>query len=274
MKKVYGTIVRSSIAWPLALIWLVPFVGVLMSSIRPFKELLGGWWVLREFTPGFENYTKALFGGMNRYLLNTILITIPTVVLSVIVSSMAAYAFSRYAFFSKNILFLCIIILQAIPQQMLLIPIFSLLRISRLLNTFLGIILVHTGFALPWIIFFLRNYLYTIPRDFEDAARVDGCNEIQAFFRIILPMCAPALASVSSIQLVWTWNDLLFSLVFLSSRKTQPIAVGLVNLKGNYFVDWGLLSASSVIAIFLPLLIYLFMQKYYMKGIVSGGIKG
>lgn len=274
--KIKGSIIAINIfAWGvIGLAWLIPILGIFMASIRPFSEIVSGWWNFTELHIGFENYSIAFSKGMGRYLFNTIIISVPTTLLACLIASLAAYGFSRFSFSITNIVFIIIVFMQTIPRQMILIPIFTLLQKLHLIDTFFGIILVHTGFELPWLIFFLRAYFSTMPRDLEDAAKIDGCGYFQTFFRIVLPTCIPAIVSVASIQFVWIWNDLLFSLIFLSSKATQPISVGLTKLKGAYYVNWSLLSASAIIASIIPVFLFLLLQKYFLKGIMSGAIKG
>ena len=198
------TVLVHVIAWIIATIWLIPFLGVLVASVRPFNEVQFGWWNLSPFTLTFSNYANAWTGQsssapLSIAMINSLIVTIPATFLPIIVSALAAYSFARFRSRTKDILFLALVLLQTIPQQMIIIPIFTLFRNLSLLNNYIGLILLHTAAGLPWQVLFLRNFFSTLPIEVEEAARVDGASYFKIFRKIVLPLTLPALASLVSL---------------------------------------------------------------------------
>ena len=276
LKKI---IIKTSLGWIIALLWIVPFIGLLMAAIRPYREIVGGWWNLEPLTITLENFIKAWNGvqaqiPLYQALINGFMIAIPSTAIPLISGAMAAYVFSRFSTKIKNMLFLTIVFLQSVPHQLVLIPLFILYSRTGLLSTYYGVWLVHSAFALPWIILFFRNFFITLPKEFEEAARIDGLSDTQIFFKIILPISAPAIGSVIALQFLWTWNDLLFALTFIKNPDLLPPTVVIATMRSRYQPDWSLLSAAAMLSISVPLAIYALLQKYYVRGLVGGVIKG
>jgi len=276
LKKI---IIKTSFGWIIALLWIVPIIGLLMAAIRPYREIVGGWWNLEPLTITLENFIKAWHGvqaqiPLYRALINGFMIAIPSTAIPLISGAMAAYVFSRFSTKIKNMLFLTIVFLQSVPHQLVLIPLFMLYSRTGLLSTYYGVWLVHSAFALPWIILFFRNFFATLPKEFEEAARIDGLTDTQIFFKIILPVSAPAIGSVVALQFLWTWNDLLFALTFIKNPDLLPPTVVIATMRSRYQPDWSLLSAAAMLSISVPLAIYALLQKYYVRGLVGGVIKG
>jgi len=276
LKKI---IIKTSFGWIIALLWIVPFIGLLMAAIRPYREIVGGWWNLEPLTITLENFIKAWNGvqaqiPLYQALINGFMIAIPSTAIPLISGAMAAYVFSRFSTKIKNMLFLTIVFLQSVPHQLVLIPLFILYSRTGLLSTYYGVWLVHSAFALPWIILFFRNFFITLPKEFEEAARIDGLTDTQIFFKIILPISAPAIGSVIALQFLWTWNDLLFALTFIKNPDLLPPTVVIATMRSRYQPDWSLLSAAAMLSISVPLAIYALLQKYYVRGLVGGVIKG
>ncbi|AMM55045.1 ABC transporter permease [Pyrococcus kukulkanii] len=260
------------IAWTVAVIWLLPFIGVFMASIRPYKEIVSGWWHIHPLTITLENYMKAFYHPMfpiSTGLKNSLIVAIPSTVIPILTASLAAYAFSRYSFPIKNYLFAFIVFLMALPQQMTVVPLYFLLRDLKLLNTFTGIILVHSAWGLAWIIFFMRNYFSMLPRDIEEAAKIDGATDFQVFYKIVLPIAIPGIVSAAILQFTWVWSDFFLALVFLQDPGKYVATQRLPLLRGQYFVDWGILTAASIMVMAVPLLVYAIFQKYYIAGMVG-----
>ncbi|RLG81762.1 MAG: carbohydrate ABC transporter permease [Thermoprotei archaeon] len=276
LKKI---IIKTSFGWIIALLWIVPIIGLLMAAIRPYREIVGGWWNLEPLTITLENFIKAWHGvqaqiPLYQALINGFMIAIPSTAIPLISGAMAAYVFSRFSTKIKNMLFLTIVFLQSVPHQLVLIPLFMLYSRTGLLSTYYGVWLVHSAFALPWIILFFRNFFATLPKEFEEAARIDGLTDTQIFFKIILPVSAPAIGSVVALQFLWTWNDLLFALTFIKNPDLLPPTVVIATMRSRYQPDWSLLSAAAMLSISVPLAIYALLQKYYVRGLVGGVIKG
>jgi len=272
------TILTHVLAWSVSLVWVIPFLGVFMASIRPQQEILNGWWNFASFHPTLDGYIGSLFhptAPMSRALINSLIVTIPATFLPIFVAALAAYSFARFTFPTKNILFLVIVLLQTIPQQMAIIPIFFIALNTGLWNTYIGLILVHTAFALPWQILFLRNFFAVLPVEIEEAARIDGAGYLSIFFRIVLPLTLPALASLTALQFVWVWNDFFFPIVLIASTPESRLAPTAIPAQiGRTELRWDILSASSILAMIFPIAVYAALQRYYVRGIVAGAVKG
>jgi len=273
------TIVVHLVAWIVTFIWIIPFLGVFMSSIRPFKEVQYGWWNFQSFNPTLESFFDVWAGRTSRAplsvsIVNSLIVTIPATFIPILVASLAAYSFARFSFRTKDLLFLAIVLLQTIPQQMVILPIFNLMNNLHLLNTYIGLILLHTAFGLPWQILFLRNFFSTLPVEIEEAARVDGASYFKIFYRIILPMSLPALASIISLQFVWVWNDFFFALTMVHDPNMRLVTQTIPANFSRYEPNWSLLSAASIIAMILPIAIYIVLQRYYVRGLTAGAVKG
>ncbi|MFA4719364.1 carbohydrate ABC transporter permease [Pyrococcus kukulkanii] len=270
--KIKSYLLSNLIAWTVAVIWLLPFIGVFMASIRPYKEIVSGWWHIHPLTITLENYMKAFYHPMfpiSTGLKNSLIVAIPSTIIPILTASLAAYAFSRYSFPIKNYLFAFIVFLMALPQQMTVVPLYFLLRDLKLLNTFTGIILVHSAWGLAWIIFFMRNYFSMLPRDIEEAAKIDGATDFQVFYKIVLPIAIPGIVSAAILQFTWVWSDFFLALVFLQDPSKYVATQRLPLLRGQYFVDWGILTAASIMVMAVPLLVYAIFQKYYIAGMVG-----
>ncbi len=272
-------LVKTVFGWAIALLWIVPLFGLFMASIRPLSEIVNGWWNTSPFTITFENFVKAWNGvgaqiPLYKALFNGFMIAIPSTLIPLVSGAMAAYVFARFSSKIKNMLFITIVFLQSVPHQLVLVPLFILYSKTKLISTYYGVWLVHSAFALPWIILFFRNFFSTLPREFEEAARIDGLSDTEIFFKIVLPISAPAIGSVVALQFLWTWNDLLFALIFIKNPDLLPPTVVITTMRSRYQPNWSLLSAASLISISVPLLVYALLQKYYVRGLVGGVIKG
>lgn len=276
MRVRWGRLLVYLIAWAVGLIWIIPFMGVLVSSIRPHREIVHGWWQLSEVHLSLENYLKAWnhpTAPMGEGMKNSLIVTIPATFLPLFLGTLAAYGFLRLRFPGRDILFLGIVLLLSIPQQMVAVPLFQNLLNVGLLNTFAGLILTHTAWGLPWITFFMRNYMTTLPVEVEEAASLDGANRFQIFYKITLPLTLPALASVATLQFTWTWNDFFMALVLLYNPRMLVATQRIPLLRGQYHIDWGTLTAASVLTMSLPILVFVILQKYYIRGLIGWTMK-
>lgn len=277
MKKRLLVILHHSVAYLIGILWMLPLMGVIMASIRPSSEIVNGWWNFEKFTFTIENFIKVWnypSAPVSRSILNSLLISVPSTILPLIAASFAGYAFARFKFPLKGLLFSILIFLMAMPAQAIIIPIFFQMARLRLIDTRIGLILLHTAWGASWCTVFLRNFFLSIPLDLEEAAMVDGASDFTIFWRIALPLASPAIISVAVLQFIWVWNDFFFALLLLVSPDKFTVTQTIPLIKGRYFIDWGLVSAASIIAIALPLLIFLLLQKYYIRGIMTGAIKG
>lgn len=269
-------LIANIVAWTIGVMWILPFIGIFMTSIRPFSEVVSGWWNISPFSPTLKNYIDALFNPMFSLLrgfMNSFIIAVPSTIIPVMLAALAAYGFARFSFPIKNYLFVTMLFLMAAPQQMTIIPIFFMLNNMRLLNTYIGLILIHSSWGIPWITFFLRNYFSMLPKELEEIARVDGATNRQIFFKIVLPISLPGIISASVLQFAWVWNDFFFALMLIFDPNKMVITQMLPRLKGQYQIDWGLLSSGSVLAMIVPLAVYIVFNKYYMGGFRGWAMK-
>lgn len=282
-----GRIVRVLERWPvhlslliIGLIWFLPTVALLVSSFRPPSEVLtNGWW--NAFTLPFqftlENYENVL--GQNRMggsFINSLLITIPAVLIPIMIAAFAAFAFAWMDFPGRNVLFILVVGLLVIPLQSALIPVLQLITGVGLTGSFLAIWLAHAGFGLPFGIFLLRNFIGALPKEMFESAYIDGASPVTAFFRLVLPLSVPAIASMAIFQFMWVWNDLLVALIILSGGgpSVQPITVTIAGLVQSTGQGWHLLTAAAFISMALPLVVFFGLQRFFVRGILGGSVKG
>ena len=259
-----------------ALFWLTPTVGLLMTSFRPAQEITtSGWWnvVTQPAQLTFENYTSVLDQeGMVRSLLNTFYITIPTTVLLVIIAAAAAYAFAWLEFKGREVLFLVVVSLLVVPLQMALIPVARLFGDINIFGTIWAAILFHIAFGLPFAVFLLRNFFVGLPHELLEAARIDGASELQIFTRIVLPLGMPAIAALTIFQFLWTWNDLLVALVF-TSRENTPITVAVRDQLSQFGGNLQVIAPGAFLSMVVPLIVFFAFQRHFVQGLLAGSVK-
>jgi alpha-glucoside transport system permease protein len=282
-RTVSGRIVRALNRTPIhialgiiALIWLAPTVGLLVTSFRPRSDIqVTGWWEsFLQFRYTLENYASVLSSqGMLRAFVNTVIIAVPSTLIPLTLASMAAYAFSWLNFPFRDALFLLVVALLMIPAQVAFIPLLKLFAPTGLLNGFGAIWLTHTAFALPFGIFLLRNFFITLPRDLIEAARIDGATTIGIFRKIVVPLSVPAIAAYGIFQFLWVWNDLLMALVFVQRGDSWPMTKAIQNLLSQYGTEWHLLAAGAFILMAVPLLVFFSLQRYFVQGLLAGSVK-
>ncbi len=278
MKLSKTTILLHILAWSVALLWIMPFLGVFMASIRPFSEILRGWWNFDSFNPSLNSFLDAWNDPnwpLSRGMLNSFIVAVPSTIIPLFMGALAGYGFARFSFRIRSYLFLTIVLLMALPQQSVVVPLFQMMVRLRLIDNYLSLVLVHSAWGLPWIILFMRNFFSTLPIEVEEAARVDGASDFKIFRKIVLPMSLPALASVVVLQFMWVWNDFFLAKIFLY-EDSMLVATQLVPLIGReaYRVNWGVLSAGSIIVMIVPIIIFVLLQKYYVRGMIGWTVKG
>lgn len=264
------------------LVWLTPTVGLLVSSLRPPEAVMRtGWWTVFvhpwEFTQyTLQNYREILTAqGMGRAFLNSLIITVPSTLLPMAVAAFAAYAFAWMEFRGRQVLFAIVVGLMVVPLQMTLIPLLRVYNRLGLAGTYVGIWLAHTGYGLPFAIYLLRNFFGALPRDLLESAYLDGASEFTAFVRLVLPLSVPALASLAIFQFLWVWNDLLVALIYLGgTEEVAPLTLKLSSLINSLGQNWHLLTAAAFVTMALPLVVFLSLQRYFVRGILAGSVKG
>jgi alpha-glucoside transport system permease protein len=255
--------------------WLVPTFGLLLTSLMP-ADLIDkqGWWkvVSHPSQITFDNYDALLKNNdLTKALVTTAEIAVANTVILVVVAALAGYAFAWLEFPGRDVLFVVVIALLVVPLQVALIPIFSLYNSTGLFDTVLGLVLFHVAFGMPFAIFLLRNFFIGIPKDILESARIDGASEMTIFFRLILPLGLPAIASLAIFQFLWTWNDLIVALTF--ARDTQPITVAIFSQLRAFGSNIELIAPAAFISLAVPLVVFLSFQRYFVQGLLAGSVK-
>lgn len=263
----------------ICLIWMLPTAGLLISSFRPANEVATtGWWTAFQTPWQFtlENYQEVLTArNLDISFFNSLLITVPATLLTILMASYAAYAFAWMKFRGRDVLFVIVVSLLVVPLQLTLVPLLRLFNGVGITGTFLAIWLAHAAFGLPFAIYLLRNFFSALPGELFEAASLDGASQFTTFYRIVLPVSVPALASLAIFQFMWVWNDLLGALIFLGgNRSVAPLTVTISNLVSSQGEGWQLLTAAAFISMLLPLLIFFSLQRYFINGILAGSVKG
>jgi len=263
----------------LMVVWLLPTIGLLVNSFRTRADAnASGWWTAIfppwDFT--IENYIQVLDqSGLGDAFVNSLFISIPATIIPVVIASFAAYAFAWMDFPYKNVLFVIVVGLLVIPLQLTLIPILRLFGDLGIAGSFLAVWLAHTGYGLPFALYLMRNYMGGLPKEVFESASIDGASPATAFFRLALPMSVPAIASLAIFQFLFTWNDLLVSLIYIGFNiENQPLTLKVANLVNSLGGNIQLLTAAAFVTMILPLIVFLGLQRYFVRGITGGAVKG
>jgi multiple sugar transport system permease protein len=262
----------------LAVLFLFPIVWTITSSIKPPAEATASPPTLFPSQISFENYAKLNeYGdGVRQYTLNSVGAAIMTVIGTVILGTLAGFGFSRFAFPAKNILFVMILATLMIPFQSILIPLFLILTNLKLHNTLFGLALVYITFQLPFAVFIMRNTFDTVPREIEEAALLDGCSSLSMLYRVMLPIVRPGVITVGIYAFLNAWNEFLAALIFMTREDMFTLPILLVTVRSGYYgaIDWGALQAGVTITILPCIILFLLLQRYYVRGLMGGATKG
>lgn len=269
----------SLFALVIAVLWTLPTFGLLLTSFRPENDIrTSGWW--NWFTDPqltLANYDEVLYGGtsLSTYFINTLVITIPSVIIPISIACLAAYGFAWMRFPYRDTLFVAVFALQIVPLQVALLPLLRMFVNADLNGTFWPLWISHTIFALPLAIFLLHNFFKEVPGELMEAARVDGAGHVTIFLRIMLPLVTPAIAAMAIFQFLWVWNDLLVAITMATgAQDIQPLTARLAELSGSRGSTWHLLSAGAFVSIVVPVLVFVFLQRYFVRGLLAGSVKG
>ncbi|MBW3666032.1 MAG: carbohydrate ABC transporter permease [Actinobacteria bacterium] len=265
-----------------AVVWSLPSLGLLINSFRePSSIRRSGWWsVIPNFfdsaTWTLQNYQTVLSDGFGNAFANSLAVTIPAVAIPITVAAFAAYAFAWMEFPGRNIIFVTIIGLMVVPLQMAIIPIFRVYRGLELNGTFPSVWLAHAGFGLPLAVYLLRNYMGSLPSSLIESAKIDGAGHYGIFTRLIIPLSMPVLAAFAIFQFLWVWNDYLVALVFLGvvNPENAVLTVELATLAGRGEGALNLLPAAAFVTMVLPIVVFFALQRYFVRGLTAGSVKG
>lgn len=292
----FGHILVYVILVIIGLIWIVPTIGLLVSSFRPAADVNStGWWtVLRNlgqatFTldnyrivlgavgnnPELQSQAAAAQIQLGTAVLNSLTVAVPATIIPILIAAFAAYGFAWIRFPGRRLFFIVVVALLVVPLQIALIPILKDYVNLQLNGTYLGVWLAHAGFGLPLAIYLLYSYISSLPRDIFESAFIDGATHFTIFTRLVLPLAMPALAAFAIFQFLWVWNDLLVALVFLGANPAvQVLTTRLLGMLGTYGTNWNLLTAGAFISIVIPLLVFFSLQRYFVRGLLAGSVKG
>ncbi len=258
---------------------MVPVIGTLITSFRTVDDATtSGWWTvfgsLGDLT--LSNYDEALNGtaNMSDGFWNSLAITLPATFIPVLIAAFAAYAFTFMEFPGRDVLFLTIVAMLVVPNYVALVPMLKIYGTLEMNGTFPAAWLAHIGFGMSLAIYILRNYMATLPRTIIESAKIDGASHFQTFYRLVLPMSVPALASFAIFQFLWVWNDLLVALVFIGPGENAPLTISLSSLKGELGQGWNLVTAGTMVTMLVPILVFLLLQRYFVRGMTAGAVKG
>ena len=264
----------------ICLAWIVPTLGLVITSFRTQEAANStGWWTVftdpanADLTLG--NYSEVFTtADMGTAFVNSLAITLPATIIPILIAAFAAYAFTFMVFPGRDLLLILIVGLLVVPTQVALVPLLRIYGDLGINGTFLAIWLAHIGFGMPLAVYIIRNYMATLPKEVIESAKIDGASHFQTFWKLILPMSTPVLASFAIFQFLWVWNDLLNALVFIGPGDNQPLPIALNQLLGNQGQGWQLLTAGGLFTMIVPIIVFLSLQRYFVRGMTAGSVKG
>ncbi len=270
----------------LCLLWLIPTFGLLVTSFRqPDAANTSGWWTaiaspFRATQWTLQNYNDVLFSpgttgiSMGVSFVNSLAVALPATIIPIMIAAFAAYSFTFMQFKGRDTLFIVVVGLLVVPNQVAMVPLLQFYGSIGLNGTFPAVWLAHTGFGMPLAIYILRNYMATLPMSVIESAKIDGASHFVTFWRLIVPMSVPALAAFAIFQFLWVWNDLLVALIFIGPGDNSVVTVNLAGLLGAQGQGWQLLTAGAFVSMAVPLLVFVSLQRYFIRGMTSGAVKG
>lgn len=282
LRRILSGVTLRTVVVLICLLWTIPTVGLFISSFRSPNDIrTSGWWTVfeepfRSTQWTVENYYRVITAnGLGNAFMNSVMVTIPATVIPITVAAFAAYAFAWMKFPGRDLFFTIVVGLIVMPLQMALIPVLRLYTTLGLNGTFPGVWLAHTGFGIPMAVYLLYSFISQIPQDLIEAAKIDGASHFQIFTTLVLRLSTPVIASFAVFQFLWVWNDLLVALVFLGTgQDVATMTARLTELVGSRGQDWHLLTAGAFVSMTVPLLVFFSLQRYFVRGILAGSVKG
>jgi len=258
----------------LTILWLVPIIVALITSLRTNDDILLNGFLAWPKKISLASYGQAWRrGGLDQFLPNSFIITLPALFLTLLLSSLGAYALARFRFRGRQLLYFLFVGGTMLPFQILLLPVFRLSDHLGIYDTYLGLIAIHTAFQLGFCTFVLRNYMMTVPVQLMESARLDGCKEIRIWWSIMLPLTKPAFAAVATLEFTWIFNDYIWALILIRSSEKMPVTTGLAILQGQYVQDWTVIVSGALMATIPTIIVFVFLQRYFIAGLTLGSSK-
>ncbi|MDP9221464.1 MAG: carbohydrate ABC transporter permease [Actinomycetota bacterium] len=262
-------------------LWIVPTFGLLVTSFRNRDDANStGWWTI-FIHPGqlgrltASSYSEVIDKAhLGSAFINSVAIALPATFIPILIAAFAAYAFAFMRFPGRDVIFILIVGLLVVPNYVALVPLLKIYGNFHLTGTFPAVWLAHIGFGMSLAIFIFRNYMSTLPKEILESAKIDGASHFQTFWRLIIPMSVPALASFAIFQFLWVWNDLLVALVFIGSGDNQPLTIAVKQLIGQQGQGWQLVTAGGLFSMIIPIIVFLALQRYFVRGLTAGSVKG
>ncbi len=273
-RKLFFTALQLIALTSVTLLWLLPLFSSVLTSFRDMDDIrINGFWSLpRELkTNTFSQAWEQ--ADMRLYLLNSFVITIPSLIGMLFLSSLSAYSLARFKFRGNLFIYFMYVAGMMLPFQILLLPVFRLSNELNIYNTHGALIMIHTAFQLGFCTFVLRNFMKTVPDEILHAARVDGCGEFRIYWQIMLPLSLPSLAALATLEFTWVFNDFIWALILVQNKALYPVTAGLASLQGQYSTDWPIITAGSLLAALPTILVFIFLQRYFIQGLTLGSGK-
>ncbi len=257
-----------------AMVWLLPFIVAILTSFRTNDDILNRGLLAMPESVNLNSFSDAWTrGNLNKFLPNSFIITLPALLITLFLSSLSAYALARFRFRGRRLILGVFVGGMMLPFQILLLPVFRLSEHLGIYDTYWGLIAIHAAFQLGFCSFVLRNYMVTIPESLSEAAKIDGASEWLIYRRVVMPLVIPALAAVATLEFTWIFNDYIWALILVRSSAKMPLTAGLAILQGQYIQDWTVIISGSLMATLPTVLVFIFLQKYFIQGLTLGSNK-
>lgn len=256
------------------IVWLLPVFGGVLTAFRSMDDLTtNGFWAFPKHL-SFEYFGQAWTKGLlGKYMYNSFIITIPALAGTLFLSSLCGYALVAYRFKGNFLVYIMFVSGMLLPFQLLMLPVFKLSNFLKIYDSYWALIMIHMVFQLGFCTFFLRNFMMTVPGQIAEASRIDGCSEFGIYWRMYLPLSLPAIAAVGTLEFTWIFNDYLWALVLLKDNTLKPVTTGLSTLQGQYISSWNVLVAGSLLATLPTVVVFVFLQRYFIQGLTVGAEK-
>lgn len=250
-----------------------PLFWMISNSLKSYKEIYKDIWALPS-TPLFGNYVSAWEKGVSRYFINSVIVTVSTIALTIFSAALASYALSRFRFKGNALIFILCMGGMMLSPQVTLIPLYKIIQGLRIHDTYFAMIIPYAAYRIPLMVMLIRSHFLSIPKEMEESAALDGCSSFQVFYKVFLPMSKPILMTCTILIAYYAWNEFLYAIIFINSEALKTIPAGLMNLRDALLTDWGVLLAGMTISSTPLIVLFLLMQKQFIRGMTAGAVKG